>query len=395
MGFLIHSLFQPHSLFRAQIAIIIAGILIPIFGTLLTLLGIQFSPWQNPLPLTIAVGNLVIVAGIYRYQIFEIVPVGRDKIFEDMMDPAVILDNKNNIVDINNSMLVLLDKTSQEVIGKPGKIVFDKFPIPIKMYTVTKYARTEAIFELGGLSIHYEMTIWPLFNSHKELIGRVYVSHDITALKHLEQKLRELNIDLEKRVRTRTQELAEAYDTTLEGWSNALELRDKEIEGHSHRVTDITLKIARAMGIDNNSLDHIRRGALLHDIGKMGIPDEILHKTSDLTDEERALVQMHPEIARKLLAPIPFLQKALEIPYYHHEKWDGTGYPLGLKGHSIPMAARIFAIADVWDAITSDRPYNKAWSREKAITYFIEESGKHFDRRIVNVFLDLVEKGEI
>ena len=321
--------------------------------------------------------------------------IGRDKVFDALAEPVVILNNENDIVDINDSMLTLLGKTSLEVIGKPAKEVFDKFPIPIKMFTATKYARTEAVFELGGLNIHYEMTVLPLFNSRKELMGRVYISHDITALKHLEQELRELNVDLEKRIRARTQELAEAYDTALEGWARALELRDKETEGHSRRVTDITFKIATAMGFDNNSLEHIRRGALLHDIGKMSIPDEILHKTSALTDDERERIKTHPEVAYKLLSPISFLNKAMEIPYSHHEKWDGTGYPQGLKKHSIPMSARIFAIADVWDAITSDRPYNKAWSREKAITYIIAESGKYFDPRVLNVFLNLVEKGEI
>jgi putative nucleotidyltransferase with HDIG domain len=189
--------------------------------------------------------------------------------------------------------------------------------------------------------------------------------------------------------------LAEAYDTTLEGWARALELRDEETEGHSRRVTETTIKIAKALELSDESLEHIRRGALLHDIGKMSIPDDILHKPGKLTPEERVIVQEHPTTAYKLLSPIPFLKEALEIPYSHHEKWDGTGYPQGLREREIPLSARIFAVADVWDAICSERPYNSAWPRDKAIKYLLEQSGTHFDPRIVDIFLDLVEKGEI
>ena len=214
-------------------------------------------------------------------------------------------------------------------------------------------------------------------------------------MKELEKDLRKLNYELEDRVRARTKELEEAYDTTLEGWARALELRDKETEGHSRRVTENTLKVAIAMGIDGEYLEHIRRGSLLHDIGKMSIADEILHKPGKLTDKEREIIQQHPTTAYDLLSPIPFLEKALEIPYSHHEKWDGTGYPQGLKEHAIPMAARIFAVGDVWDALTSERDYNGAWSREKTIEYFVKQAGFHFDPRVVNIFLELVERGEI
>jgi putative nucleotidyltransferase with HDIG domain len=174
-----------------------------------------------------------------------------------------------------------------------------------------------------------------------------------------------------------------------------LELRDKETEGHSRRVTDMTLKMAVKLGFPDDMLEHIRRGAILHDIGKMGISDEILHKDGKLTDEERRTVEKHPEIAFRLLQPIPFLKRALEIPYSHHERWDGNGYPQRLKGGEIPVAARIFAIADVWDALSYNRPYNQAWSKQKIVDYFIQESGKHFDPRMVNLFLDMLEKGEI
>ncbi|MEP6894260.1 MAG: PAS domain S-box protein [Chloroflexota bacterium] len=189
--------------------------------------------------------------------------------------------------------------------------------------------------------------------------------------------------------------LEEAYDTTLEGWAKALELRDKETEGHSRRVTETTLAVARAMDFSEEELVHIRRGSILHDIGKMGIPDQILRKPGPLTDEERQIVMKHPDTAYNLLKQISYLEPALDIPYYHHEKWDGTGYPRGLKREEIPLAARIFAIVDVWDALTSDRPYRKAWDREDVIRYVIDDSGKHFDPRVVDVFLALIGKGEI
>jgi PAS domain S-box-containing protein len=386
---------RPHSLYRSQMLVITLGLVIPIFGTIMTILGIHITPQRDPAPFTVALGNLIIAWGLFQFRIFEVVPIARDRVFEAMVEPVVILDKGNKIVDINSAMLALLGRTADDVVGKSAKEVFDDFPIPIKMYTHVSYARAEATYELGGLNIHYELTVWPLYNIRREMTGRIYISHDITAMKQLENELRKLNTELEDRVRARTWELADAYDTTLEGWARTLELRDKETEGHSRRVTDTTLKIAIAMGIRDDYLEHIRRGAILHDIGKMGIPDEILHKPGALTDEERETIQRHPQIAYDLLAPIPFLKKALEIPYCHHEKWDGTGYPQGLKEHAIPMSARIFAIADVWDALSSDRPYNKAWPRQKATEYFVDEAGKHFDPRVVNVFLGLLEKGEI
>ncbi len=182
-------------------------------------------------------------------------------------------------------------------------------------------------------------------------------------------------------------ELMLAYDTTLEGWSKALDLRDNETEGHTLRVTDLTLRLARTMGIGDEDLTHIRRGALLHDIGKMGIPDKILLKPGPLTDEEWVVMKKHPVYAYELLARIPYLRLALDIPYCHHEKWDGTGYPRGLKQEEIPRAARIFAVIDVYDALSSDRPYRKAWAPDKVVTYIREQAGKHFDPTAAAQFL--------
>jgi HD-GYP domain-containing protein (c-di-GMP phosphodiesterase class II) len=184
-------------------------------------------------------------------------------------------------------------------------------------------------------------------------------------------------------------ELSMAYDATIEGWSRALDMRDSVTEGHTKRVTDMALKLARVMGMSESDLVHMRRGILLHDMGKMGIPDTILHKPDALTDEEWKIMHKHPQYAFEMLAPISYLRPALDIPGCHHEKWDGTGYPRGLKGEQIPLAARIFAVVDVFDALTSDRPYRKAWRVEKAIQYIQEEKGKSFDPRVVDVFMSL------
>jgi PAS domain S-box-containing protein/putative nucleotidyltransferase with HDIG domain len=182
-------------------------------------------------------------------------------------------------------------------------------------------------------------------------------------------------------------ELRLAYDATIEGWSRALDLRDKETEGHTLRVTDLTLRLADKMGLNDIEKLNLRRGALLHDIGKMGVPDGILLKPGPLTDDELEIMRQHPIYAYEMLKPIEYLRPALDIPYCHHEKWDGSGYPRGLKEETIPLPARIFAIVDVFDALTSDRPYRKAWSKEKVHDYIREQSSKHFDPQVVNVFL--------
>jgi len=187
-------------------------------------------------------------------------------------------------------------------------------------------------------------------------------------------------------------ELTMAYDATIEGWSQALELRDQETQGHSVRVLDLTLRLAAEMGISSKELQDIRRGVLLHDIGKMGIPDSILHKPGQLTVEEWEIMHKHPKYAYDMLAPIAYLRNSLDIPYCHHEKWNGSGYPRGLSGETIPLSARIFAIVDVFDALTSDRPYRQAWSREKTLDYIREQSGTHFDPRLVDIFLKFIQK---
>ena len=209
-------------------------------------------------------------------------------------------------------------------------------------------------------------------------------------LRSLTSAFNQMTASLQERAR----ELIRAYDTTLEGWVYALDLRDKETEGHTRRVTEMTVDLARSMGIPEEELVHVRRGALLHDIGKLGIPDDVLHKPRGLTDEEWSVMKEHPVHAFQMLNEIAFLRPALDIPHYHHERWDGSGYPHGLRGEEIPLIARIFAVVDVWDALTSDRPYRDAWPPDRAEAHLRSERGNSFDPDVVDAFLEMLHKDQ-
>jgi len=200
------------------------------------------------------------------------------------------------------------------------------------------------------------------------------------------------NLQLFGNLQTSNLQLRHAYDATIEGWAQALELHDPKPRGYVQQVVDLTLELAHTMDIDEKQLVHIRRGVLLHDVGKMGVSDHILQKPGRLTDDEWEIIRKHPVYAYKWLAPILYLKPALDIPHYHHEKWDGSGYPHGLKGDQIPLPARIFAVVDVWLALLSDRPYRKAWMKEKALAYIQEQSGSHFDPRVVEAFIELLKR---
>ncbi len=200
------------------------------------------------------------------------------------------------------------------------------------------------------------------------------------------------NADMFAQLEQSNKDLARAYDATIEGWARALELRDAETEGHCRRVTDLTVRLARRIGFSDEALVYIRRGAILHDIGKMAIPDSILLKQGPLTLHERKLMEQHTLYAYNLLSPVPFLRDALDIPYCHHEKWDGSGYPRGLKGDEIPLTARIFSVVDVWDALCSDRPYRKGWSQERVRSYLRAHAGTAFDPQVVETFLTMVSQ---
>jgi len=236
---------------------------------------------------------------------------------------------------------------------------------------VTK-GRVEGVLEIFHRASLPEDGEW--FSFLEALAGQAAIAIENAALFN---DLQRSNVDLQI-----------AYDSTLEGWSKALDLRDRETEGHSFRVTEATMTLARLMNIPNDQIIHMRRGALLHDIGKMGIPDAILLKPGGLNDEEWIIMKMHPVYAYELLSPIQFLRPAIDIPYCHHEKWDGSGYPRGLKGEQIPLSARIFAVVDVWDALRSDRPYRAAWDDAKVRGHIAQGSGSHFDPAIVKTFLE-------
>jgi PAS domain S-box-containing protein len=233
----------------------------------------------------------------------------------------------------------------------------------------------------GVLEVYHRQPLSPdaeWFDFLETLAGQTAIAIDSS---EMFQNLQRSNMDLML-----------AYDATIEGWARALEYRDMETEGHSQRVTQMTVTLAQAMKINDREIIHIRRGALLHDIGKMGVPDNILSKPGKLTDDEWVIMRQHPDFAFNMLAPIGFLQSALDIPHYHHERWDGTGYPKGLKGSGIPLPARIFAIIDVWDALSSDRPYRKAWSNEKVMEHLLNGSGSHFDPQVVDAFIRIIER---
>ena len=223
-----------------------------------------------------------------------------------------------------------------------------------------------------------------LFGEQDEAILSVTASHAAIAIG---------NAQLFREVERSNADLRLAYDATIAGWSRALDLRDHDTEGHTQRVADMTVRLARAFGLGEQAIVQIRRGALLHDMGKLGVPDAILLKPGRLTKAERKLMLHHPQYAYEMLSPIAYLSLALDIPRCHHEKWDGSGYPRGLAGEEIPLAARLFAVVDVWDALSNNRPYRKQWPQEKTLEYIRRQSGKHFDPRVVEVFLRLMREG--
>jgi PAS domain S-box-containing protein len=273
--------------------------------------------------------------------------------------------------------LELLGLHPGEVVGKSVFDVYRDHPgIIQKTRSALAGKTTLDLLEIGPIC--FEAWFSPLHDDQNQVIGVIGVATDIT-------ERRKAEIELQQAHRS----LADAYDVTIKGWSHAMDLRDRETEGHSERVAAMTLQLACAMGIPDEQLIHIQRGALLHDMGKMAIPDSILHKPGPLDENEWVIMRKHPEYAVEMLSPVEYLRPALTIPLCHHERWNGTGYPRGLKGEEIPLEARVFAIVDVWDALAYDRVYRPAWKREELAPYLQEQSGKHFDPKVVDVFLKL------
>jgi PAS domain S-box-containing protein/putative nucleotidyltransferase with HDIG domain len=266
-------------------------------------------------------------------------------------------------------------REAQEPLHRTAAIAEEKF---VSFYCVPLIIKGRVV---GELEVFHRSALEPdrtWLEFLYALAGQASIAIDSS---HLFHDLQRRNIDL-----------ILAYDSTIEGWSRALDLRDKETEGHTLRVTEMTIALARAAGIPEEEMIHVKRGALLHDIGKMGVPDRILHKPGRLTEAEWEIMHQHPAYARDMLYPIEYLRPALSIPYSHHERWDGSGYPQGLKAEQIPLPARLFAIVDVWDALRSNRPYRQGWPEEDVLKYIRSEAGAHFDPQAVDLFLRVVNE---
>ena len=305
------------------------------------------------------------------------------------------VDHEGLTTFVNPAAARMLGWDASELIGRPIHALLyharlDGFPFSRETNPIyaslqnggVHHVDDELFRRQDGTSFAVEYISTPL-REEGRIVGAVVTFQDITERKNAEEQIRALNA-----------ELSQAYDATIEGWSRALDYRDHETEGHCQRVTGLTLRMARAVGMSDEEMVHICRGALLHDIGKMAIPDRVLLKPGPLDDAEWDMMRRHPALAREMLSPIPFLRPALDIPHCHHERWDGTGYPQGLAGEDIPLAARMFAIVDVWDALRSDRPYRKAWPRERVLDHIHSLSETHFDPQVVGVFMSLMAENE-
>jgi len=309
----------------------------------------------------------------------------------DMRDPS------QPLIFVNAAFECITGYSCEEVIGKNCRFLQGpdrQQPALTELRAALKQGTGCSVtlqnYRKDGTPFWNELVLSPVFEANGTLTHFIGVQTDITRRKQAEEELLYANRILEQKVQERTRALEHAYDATLEGWVKALDIRDHETQGHTQRVTQMTLRLAHAMGMNEEEKLHIRRGALLHDIGKIGIPDHVLLKPGKLNDEEWDIMKRHAVYAYEWLFPIEYLNPALAIPYCHHEKWDGTGYPCGLKEEEIPLAARLFALVDVWDALSSDRPYRKAWAQDRVLDHLRSLGGTHFDPQILKVFLNIL-----
>lgn len=289
----------------------------------------------------------------------------------------------------NSGVFTLSEGRGLEALGlEPGEVVGRSV---FEVYEGNTEVLNDARKALAGHRVRsavrvgeqvYESRQRPLLNSSGKVVGVLGLAADVTALERALTELEATN-----------RALTNAYDSTLEGWVRALDLRDRETEGHTKRVTKLTVELARRLGVPEDDLVHVRRGVLLHDIGKIGIPDSALKKAGPLDDDEWKLMRQHPVWAHEMISSVGFLQPAIDVPYCHHERWDGRGYPRGLSGESIPLSARVFAVVDVWDALRSDRLYSEAWDEERVLAYLREQAGGHFDPAVVEEFLAMLSEG--
>ena len=300
--------------------------------------------------------------------------------FQSSPSPMAVLDHNQCFVEVNQSFTSLLGYSREAVVGRrPADLQLwvTATDADVLSSTVARAGHVPGV-ELALRTRAGEQRVGLLSAVSMELQGNACTLAsflDITERKAAELELQRSHSELEQ-----------AYESTLRGWAKALELRDAETEGHSQRVTEMTVRMAVLAGISGDALVHVRRGALLHDIGKMGVPDSILLKPGPLTEAEWAVMREHPTFARDLLSSTDFLAPSLEIPYSHHEKWDGSGYPRGIAGKDIPLSARLFAVVDVWDALASHRPYKEPWPADRIHEHIAKLSGSHFDPAAVEIF---------
>jgi len=294
--------------------------------------------------------------------------------------PVVLwaLDNEGSFTLSEGRGLEALGLQPGEVVGRS---VFDVYTGNAEVLEDARTAlaghRVRSLVRVGD--VVFESRQRPLVDSAGRVVGVLGIAVDVTARERAMTDLEATNLAL-----------TNAYDSTLEGWVRALDLRDRETEGHTKRVTKLTVELARRVGVPEDDLVHVRRGALLHDIGKIGIPDAVLKKPGPLEEEEWTLMRQHPVWAHEMISAVDFLQPALDIPYCHHERWDGEGYPRGLAGESIPLSARVFAVVDAWDALRSDRPYSEARNEERVLAHLRDQAGGHFDPTVVEEFLKML-----
>jgi PAS domain S-box-containing protein len=314
-----------------------------------------------------------------------------ERLIEISPDGIVLLDSKREILLVNQTLTDQLQVTNRETLLHQN--LFDFIPTEHHESCVECFRQViSAVQGTQTVEAAFRRTDGTIFPAEIN-VGHFVLDNQPTA-QIIVRDITERK-ESEKALQMAHKELTNSYEATLEGWVRALDLRDDETKGHTQRVTSVVLKLAESMGISAEELEAVRRGALMHDIGKIGIPDQILHKPGKLTDDEWVIMRQHPVHAYNMIAPIPYLQSSIDIPYCHHEKWDGSGYPRGLKGEGIPLAARLFAVVDVWDALISDRPYRAAWPEEKALAYIQEVSGSHFDPAVVEKFMELHKLGKV
>ena len=293
----------------------------------------------------------------------------------------------NQIADSGRNLILFTTTATTLFLIIMMAVVLQGIVRPVRRLAATAQQLARADFEnLSPRPLTGEDLVKPLWIGKNDEIGQLADSFT-----HMSNELSNIYHGLVYDLRLANQELSAAYDSALQGWSSALELRDHDTERHTTRVTEDLVSLARYMGIPEDEIVHYRRGALLHDVGKMAVPDSILRKAGPLSDQEWEIMRQHPIYAYVMLRKIPFLQKALDIPYCHHEKWDVSGYPRGLLRKQIPISVRIFSVMDAWDALRYDRPYRKAWPKEKVLEFIAAQSGKDFDPEVVGYFFEWVK----